>query len=118
MHYILSKFLVDAKIAGIHPVSFMFQEYHDTHTFRAWCQHEKSMGFESKACMGPKQVAIAHEVFGFSLQERERATNIKTVFEAQAKQHINGFMDARYGFIDEPIYRDALLILQLTKAQS
>ena len=23
----------------------------------------------------------------------------------------NGFMDEQYGFIDEPIYRDALLIL-------
>ena len=28
--YILSKFLVDAKMAGIHPISFMFQEYNDT----------------------------------------------------------------------------------------
>ncbi|MDQ7084315.1 MAG: aldolase/citrate lyase family protein, partial [Sulfurovum sp.] len=45
--YILSKFLVDAKIAGIHPVSFMFQEYHDTHTFRAWCQHEKAWALKA-----------------------------------------------------------------------
>ncbi|MGC9351119.1 MAG: HpcH/HpaI aldolase/citrate lyase family protein, partial [Sulfurovum sp.] len=52
--YILSKFLVDAKTAGIHPISFMFQEYNDTAAFKAWCEHEKQMGFESKACMGPK----------------------------------------------------------------
>ncbi len=109
--YILSKFLVDAKTAGIHPVSFMFQDYHDTQTFRAWCEHEKMMGFESKACMGPKQVRIANEVFRIDLNAIKRARHIKEVFEANAAKGINGFMDDKYGFIDEPIYRDSLLIL-------
>ena len=109
--YILSKFLVDAKTAGIHPISFMFQEYNDTETFKAWCEHEKIMGFTSKACMGPKQVEIANSIFGINKYELERAKHIKAVFEAHAKQNINGFMDEKYGFIDEPIYRDSLLIL-------
>ena len=109
--YILSKFLVDAKRAGIHPISFMFQEYHDTETFKAWCEREKMMGFQSKACMGPKQVAIANEVFGFNLDALKRARHIKAAFEVHAAQGINGFMDEAYGFIDEPIYRDSLLIL-------
>jgi citrate lyase subunit beta/citryl-CoA lyase len=111
--YILAKFLVDAKSAGIHPISFMFQEYNDTDTFRQWCEREKEMGFESKACMGPKQVAIANEVFGISAEALQRARHIKECFEAHAAEGVNGFMDERYGiFIDEPIYRDALLILQ------
>lgn len=109
--YILSKFLIDSKIAGIHPISFMFQAYHDVQTFRAWCEHEKRMGFTSKACMGPKQVTIANEVFGIDKEVLKRAKYIKEVFEASSKQAIHGFMDKRYGFIDEPIYRDALLIL-------
>jgi len=110
--YILSKFLIDAKTAGIHPISFMFQEYNDTETFKAWCEHEKRMGFESKACMGPKQVEIANEMFNINIYELERARYIQTAFEANASQGINGFMDDAYGFIDEPIYRDALLVLQ------
>lgn len=109
--YILAKFLVDAKTAGIHPISFMFQEYNDTDTFRSWCEHEKIMGFKSKACMGPKQVSIANEIFGINKYELERATHIKAVFEAQSHKGIHGFMDDKYGFIDEPIYRDSLLIL-------
>ena len=112
--YILSKFLVDAKTAGVHPISFMFQEYNDTETFRRWCEREKMMGFESKACMGPKQVAIANEVFQTSDLALERAKHIKNVFETHAKEGENGFMDEHYGFIDEPIYRDALLILKET----
>lgn len=109
--YILSKFLVDAKRAGIHPISFMFQVYNDTKTFKAWCEYEKKMGFESKACMGPKQVKIANELFEVNDEAVRRAEHIKKVFEEHAKTGNNGFMDEQYGFIDEPIYRDALLVL-------
>ena len=109
--YILSKFLVDAKTAGIHPISFMFQEYNDTETFKSWCEREKMMGFETKACMGPKQVQIANTIFSINKYELERALHIKETFEVHSAQGINGFMDDKYGFIDEPIYRDSLLIL-------
>lgn len=111
IEYILSKFLVDAKTAGITPISFMFQEYHDTQTFERWCQKEKMMGFESKACMGPKQVEIANRIFKVEDAQITRAYHIKKVFETNEASHINGFMDEMYGFIDEPIYRDALLVL-------
>ncbi|MCF6244659.1 MAG: aldolase/citrate lyase family protein [Sulfurovum sp.] len=113
--YILSKFLVDAKTVGIHPISFMFQDYTDTQTFEAWCKHEKMMGFNSKACMGPKQVSIANEIFSTHSSEIERAKHIKTSFEAHSAKGINGFMDENYGFIDEPIYRDSVLILKNIK---
>ncbi|EIF51498.1 CoA ester lyase [Sulfurovum sp. AR] len=112
--YILSKFLVDAKTSGIHPISFMFQEYNDTETFKAWCEREKMMGFETKACMGPKQVQITNEIFHTNRDEIERALHIKEAFETHAAQGINGFMDEKYGFIDEPIYRDSLLVLNLS----
>ena len=112
IHYILSKFLVDAKSIGVNPISFMFQEYKDTEGFRAWCELEKKMGFTTKACMGPLQVAIANEVFGTDKEALKRALHIKEAFEASAKKGENGFMDEKYGFIDEPIYRDALLVLK------
>lgn len=115
MDYLLSKFLVDAKSVGILPVSFMFQEYNDTETFRKWCEREKMMGFESKACMGPKQVEIANAIFGISDEAMERARHIKKAFESSAAKGEHGFMDEKYGFIDEPIYRDALLVLDKAK---
>ena len=61
--------------------------------------------------MGPKQVKIANKVFGIDTDTIERAIHIKSVFETQSSQNVNGFMDDKYGFIDEPIYRDSLLIL-------
>ena len=111
MDYILSKFLIDSKTAGIHPISFMYQQYNDTERFRAWCMRENMMGFESKACMGPKQVAIANEIFNIGKDEVAKAKYIKNMFEANEANGINGFMDDKYGFIDEPIYKDALLTL-------
>jgi citrate lyase subunit beta/citryl-CoA lyase len=61
--------------------------------------------------MGPKQVAIANEVFSATVEEIARATHIKRAFESNAAHQIHGFMDEKYGFIDEPIYKDALLLL-------
>jgi len=111
IHYILSKFLVDAKTAGVNPISFMFQEYKDIEGFKAWCELEKKMGFTTKACMGPLQVEIANEIFDYDEEALKRAKHIKEAFEASSLKEENGFMDKKYGFIDEPIYRDALLIL-------
>ena len=75
------------------------------------------MGFDSKACMGPAQVEIANEIFGISDVQTERAMHIKKIFEENASNRENGFMDEKYGFIDEPIYRDALLILEETEGK-
>ncbi len=69
------------------------------------------MGFTTKACMGPLQVKIANEVFGVSEDELKRAKEIKDAFETSSAKGENGFMHEHYGFIDEPIYRDALLVL-------
>ncbi|MDD3775115.1 MAG: aldolase/citrate lyase family protein [Sulfurovaceae bacterium] len=110
--YILSKFLIDCKTVNIRPVSFMYQDYNNTDEFQKWCKYEKSLGFTSKACMGPKQAIIANEVFGLDDEQIKRAKYIKEVFELNSSKGIHGFMDDRYGFIDEPIYKDALNILK------
>ena len=111
IHYILSKFLVDAKIAEVNPISFMFQKYKDINGFRTWCNLEKKMGFITKACMGPAQVTVANEIFGYEEEALKRARHIKEAFESSSSRGENGFMDEWYGFIDEPIYKDALLVL-------
>ena len=111
IEYILSRFLVDAKIAGIYPIGFTYQEYENLEVFRKWCVLEKRMGYSAKSCLGPKQVEIANEVFNTQNREIEKAKYIKNRFEEMAKKHISGFMDDKYGFIDEPIYKDALLVL-------
>ncbi len=111
IEYIMSQFLVDASIAGIFPIGFTYQDYENLEDFRRWCKLEKSMGYSAKSCLGPKQVEIANEVFDIQNSELEKAKYIKERFEEMAKENVSGFLDETYGFIDEPIYKDALLIL-------
>ncbi|MEA2017412.1 MAG: aldolase/citrate lyase family protein [Campylobacterota bacterium] len=111
--YILSKFLIDSKLAGFSPVSFIYQDYKDLDTFRLWCLKEKKMGFTAKGCTSPSQVKIVNEIFNPNQNEIEKANYIKMIFENQKEKGNTGFSDEKYGFIDEPIYKDALLLLDL-----
>jgi citrate lyase subunit beta/citryl-CoA lyase len=115
IEHILSRFLIDCKIAGVLPVGFMYQNYHDSEGFKNWCKLEKSMGYRAKNCLGPKQTEIANTIFKEEEWSVERARHIKTRFEERAKEGETGFMDDIYGFIDEPIYKDALLTLEKIK---
>jgi len=113
--YIMSRFLVDARVAGVTPVGFTYQNYKDLEGFRNWCKLEKSMGYRAKSCLGPKQTKIANSVFMEEDWIIEKAKHIKKSFEEKAKEGESGFMDDDYGFIDEPIYKDALLTLEKIK---
>lgn len=113
--HLMSRFLIDCKIAGVIPVGFTYQNYNDLEGFRNWCKLEKSMGYRSKSCLGPKQVKIANTVFKEEEWVIEKARYIKERFEEMAAENENGFMDEDYGFIDEPIYKDALLTLEKIK---
>ncbi len=109
--YLLSRFLVDARIAGFHPVSFVFQEYRDLDTFEQWCRLERRMGFPAKGCISPGQVEVANRVFAPDADELERARAIVDCFQVEAAKGNTGFVHEQYGFIDEPIYRGALAVL-------
>lgn len=112
IEYILSKFLIDCKTIGIDATSFMYQDYKDLSGFRDFCKFEKQLGYTSKACMGPAQVEIANQIFAPSLAEIKRAKEIIKAFEENSQKEINGFMHPEYGFIDEPIYKDALNVIE------
>jgi len=110
--YILTKFLIDAKIANIYPIGFTYQDYLNIEDFIKWCEFEKSLGLSCKSCLGPKQVEIANQIFSHDNEEIKKAKYIKDRFEDMQDNYITGFMDATYGFIDEPIYKDAMLTLK------
>ena len=108
--YILSHFLVTSKAIGVHPVSFVFQEHENMEAFQSWIELEKKMGFQSKGVISPKQ-AKAMMALAVSEEEIQRAEHIVKAFEASALKGVTGFVDEEYGFIDEPIYKGALVVL-------
>jgi citrate lyase subunit beta/citryl-CoA lyase len=112
VEYILSKFLIDCKIAGLTPISFMFQDYKDIKTYKKWCEKEKKMGYGAKSCLSPAQVDMANSVFEIDAKKIEKAKYIVAQFKLQKAKGVVGFSDEKYGFIDEPIYKDALGVLK------
>jgi len=111
MQTLLGEFLLTSRALGVKPVSFVFQEYKDTASFEAWLSLEKRMGYDAKGCIAPQQVALVNRFFKVSDEEIRRAEAIVTRFEAEQKQGVSGFVDERYGFIDEPIYKGACKLL-------
>ena len=110
-HYLLSHFLITCRASGIKPVSFVYQEYKNSEGLREWLELEKRMGFDAKGCISPVQVELIHEIFGHNKEEIARAREIIRRFEEHQKSGISGFVDERYGFIDEPIYKGALAFI-------
>lgn len=111
VHYMLGHFLMTCRACGIKPVSFVYQDYKNHDGLRNWLELEKMMGFDAKGCISPAQVSLIHEIFGHSETEIERCREIVRLFEEQQTHGISGFTDERFGFIDEPIYKGALAVL-------
>ncbi|MCX6051456.1 MAG: CoA ester lyase [Campylobacterales bacterium] len=111
MLYILSHFLVTCKSMGIKPVSFVYQEFQNLDAFGMWISLEKQMGYDAKGCISPKQVALVNAMFSHSKEEIQRAKKIVELFEMNKENGVSGFVDTEYGFIDEPIYKGALILL-------
>ena len=112
VHYMLSHFLFTSRSCGVKPVSFVYQDYKNSEGLRNWLELEKMMGFDAKGCIAPAKVELIHEVFGYSESEIGRCREIIKLFEERAAKGISGFVDERYGFIDEPIYKGALAIVK------
>ena len=109
--YILSHFLITCKTMGVKPVSFVYQEFENLEEFKKWILFEKSMGYEAKGCISPKQVEYVNKMFINEEKELKRAQIIVKLFEMHREQGITGFADEEYGFIDEPIYKGSVALL-------
>jgi citrate lyase subunit beta/citryl-CoA lyase len=112
IEYLLSRFLIESKMAGFKPIFLTYQDYKNTEEFTKWIQKAKLMGYTASSCISPTQVEIVNEIFSNDEKEIEKAQYIIEIFEQNKKNGITGFSDERYGFIDEPIYKNAKQILK------
>ncbi len=112
MTYVLSHFLVSCLAMRVKPVSFVYQEYKKLDEFKKWVALERSMGYDAKGCVSPNQVKLINETFLNTTKEVERAHVIVKLFEMHKEMGVTGFSDEEYGFIDEPVYKGALAVLE------
>lgn len=114
INYILSRFLVTTKALGVKPISFVFQDHKNVPELKRWLELEKMIGFDAKGSISPTQAKIIQEAFAFDEVKIKRAKEIVKLYEEYKKQGVSGFDTKDYGFVDEPVYKDALILLSKT----
>jgi citrate lyase beta subunit len=102
IHNILSEFSLKARYLEKIPIGFVYQQYKDLEGFSKWCVLQKNLGLQGVGCITPKQVEIANKIF---TKDIEFAKKIVKRFESEGPFTIDGL------FVDEPIYKNYLKIL-------
>ncbi len=66
----------------------------------------KSLGFEGKGCIHPRQIKVVHEAFAPTTEEIEKAQKIVTAFEEAEKKGL-GVVSLGSKMIDPPVVKRA-----------
>ena len=104
-----------ARAAGVQPIDTVFSDVADMDGLRASVLEAKSLGFDGKGCIHPRQIQVIHEAFAPSPAELDKARKIVVAFEeAQAK----GLAAVSLGskMIDPPVVKRAQRLVALAKA--
>jgi citrate lyase subunit beta/citryl-CoA lyase len=82
---------------------------------RASVLEAKSLGFDGKGCIHPRQIRVIHEAFAPAPAELEKARKIVAAFqEAEAKGL--GVVSLGSRMIDPPVVKRALRTVKLAEA--
>lgn len=101
-----------ARAAHVQPIDTVFSDVSDMEGLRRSVFEAKSLGFDGKGCIHPRQISVIHEAFAPTDAEIERARKIVTAFEdAEAR----GLTVVSLGskMIDPPVVKRALHTVDL-----
>ncbi len=103
-----------ARAAGVQPIDTVFSDVSDMDALRESVLEAKSLGFDGKGCIHPRQIAVIHEAFAPSGAELEKAKAIVAAFqEAEAKGL--GAVSLGNKMIDPPVVKRALRVVKLAE---
>jgi citrate lyase subunit beta/citryl-CoA lyase len=109
-----SMILNSAKAAGIQAIDTVFSDVSDMEGLRQSVLEAKSLGFEGKGCIHPRQIKIVHEAFAPTLDEIEKAKKIVSAFNEANKKGL-GVVAIGSKMIDAPVVKKALKIIELSQ---
>lgn len=101
-----------AKAAGIQAIDTVFSDVADMEALRQSVIEAKSLGFEGKGCIHPRQVKVVHEAFAPTTEEIEKAKKIVQAFEEAEKKGL-GVVSLGSKMIDPPIVKRAINTIEL-----
>ncbi len=112
--YARSTLINAAKAAGIQAIDTVFSDVADMEGLKQSVLEAKSLGFEGKGCIHPRQIPIIHDAFAPTCEEIEKAKKIVQAFEEADKLGL-GVVSLGTKMIDAPIVKRAQKTLELSK---
>jgi len=101
-----------ARAAGIQAIDTVFSDVGDETGLRQSVAEAKSLGFDGKGCIHPRQIRLIHDAFAPSPEEIEKAKRIITAFD-DAQQKGLGVVSLGSKMIDPPVVKRAETTIKL-----
>lgn len=115
--YARSQVINAAKAAGVQAIDSVFSDIDNIEALRESVREAKSLGFEGKGCIHPRQINIVHEEFAPTQSEIEKAKKIVEAYETAEKMGI-GVVSLGSKMIDAPVVKRALKVLESVKLKA
>lgn len=109
--YARSVIVTAAKAAGIQAIDTVFSDVADMEGLRESVLEAKSLGFEGKGCIHPRQIKIVHQAFAPTREEIEKAEEIVAAFKEAEKKGL-GVVSIGSKMIDAPVVKRAVNIIK------
>ncbi len=103
-----------AKAAGIQAIDTVFSDVTDMEGLKQSVLEAKSLGFEGKGCIHPRQIPVVHDAFAPTKEEIDKAQKIVNAFKEAEKKGL-GVVSLGSKMIDAPVVKRAQRVLLLSK---
>ncbi|MCF8413433.1 MAG: HpcH/HpaI aldolase/citrate lyase family protein [Melioribacteraceae bacterium] len=103
-----------AKASKVQAIDTVFSDVNDMDGLQKSVFEAKSIGFEGKGCIHPRQIPIVNRAFLPNEKEIEKAKQIAIAFEAAEKKGL-GVVALGSKMIDPPVVKRALKIVKLAE---
>ncbi len=107
-----STIVAAAKAAGLQAIDTVFSDVNDMEGLRKSTEEIKSLGFEGKGCIHPRQINIIHKALAPTESEIEKAKKIVLAFD-EAKSKGLGVVSIGSKMIDAPVVKRAETTIKL-----
>lgn len=104
-----------ARAVRIQPIDTVYSDVSNMEGLRASVLEAKSLGFDGKGCIHPRQIPVIHEAFAPSTTELEKAQKIVAAFE-EAEAKGLGAVSLGSKMIDPPVVKRAQRVVALARA--
>jgi citrate lyase subunit beta/citryl-CoA lyase len=105
-----------AKAAGVQAIDTVFSDVADMEGLKQSVLEAKSLGFEGKGCIHPRQIPVVHEGFAPTEEEINKAQKIVQAFK-EAKKKGLGVVALGNKMVDAPVVKRALRVIDLAKLE-